>query len=230
MEADPAIPAKKRRSLKPAGLLVLFIIVAMAVALALKPPATEPRTLFLHPDGLLSLGSREAAKFTAAEIEHWPRSDELQPGYQHFVLDAPAGTLLSAWSPTIEPLAGLGYPYYQLRVEGDSLNFHLPGMGSGHLTAGSTPVVVDLRRSGTPFTPQGENSDVVILIDRFATCDQVLEAARPHLRQGTSLTIGDETGSLSSGTMFLFRTRSEDESFQPPKQSLAARLRGILPF
>jgi hypothetical protein len=219
MEKDPSSVTEKRRTLRTVRWLILFIALATAVAWFFKPPATEARTLFLHPDGQLSLGSRDGEKFLPSAMEDWPMPDDPY-AFEHFVLDSPPETPASEWGRTIEKLACLGYARYQLRAAGESMNFRLPGMRERDYTTRTEPEWIDIRRNGGEKPKVDEKFDVVILGDDSTTCGEILAVTRPHRIPGRSLFV---TG---KGLWFR-RAQDEDRDHQPPKRSLAARVRSL---
>jgi hypothetical protein len=219
MEEDPASVIEKRLTLRAVRWLLLLIALATALAWFLKPPATEARTLFLHPDGQLSLGSRDGAKFPPSAMEDWPMPANPY-AFDHFVLDAPPETPASAWGRTIEKLACLGYAQHQLRSAGESMNFHLPGMRGRDYTTRIEPEWIDLRRDGGEMPRMREKFDVVILGDDSTTCGEILAATRQHRIPGRSLFVTGEN-------LWFRRAQDEELAHEPSKQSLAARVRNL---
>ena len=102
MEEDPASLTEKRRTLRAVRWLIVFIALATALAWFLKPSATEARTLFLHPDGRLSLGSRDGEKFPPSTIAAWGLRDSATLSVP-FILDTRPETPVSKWTPSISP-------------------------------------------------------------------------------------------------------------------------------
>ena len=219
MEEDSASLTEKRRTLRAVRWLIVFIALATALAWFLKPSATEARTLFLHPDGQLSLGSRDGEKFPPSAMEDWPMPTDPY-AFEHFVLDAPPETPASAWGRTIEKLASLGYAQHQLRSAGESMNFHLPGMRGRDYTTRPEPEWIDIRREGGDRLRVNEKFDVVILGDDSTTCGEILAATRPHRIPGKSLFVTGEN-------LWFRRAQDEELDHVPRKQSLAARVRSL---
>lgn len=223
MEEEPSSTTeKKRHTLRSLGWLILIIALASAAGWFLKPPPAEPKTLFLHPDGQLSLGSRGGAKFPPSAIAAWGLRDS--PTLSNpFILDAPPETTLSKWAPAIEQLAVEGQFRYQLRAGGKSMNFHLPGGSPWDQSDRMEPQWIDLRRPTGAKPPRGQKFDVVILADSSTTCEETLTAARPHQIPGTSLVVDSES-------LVLLRSKGEDQahkSSSKPRQSLAGRIRAF---
>jgi hypothetical protein len=219
MEEDPASLTEKRRTLRSVRWLILFIALATAVGWFLMPPATEPKTLFLHPDGQLSLGRRDGEKFAPSAISSWP-SPQITLISDHFVLDAPPETPASKWGDTFEQLATLGYASYQLRSAGESMNFHIPTYAGTTYSTRSEPQWIDIRRSPGEKPKLPQMFDVVVIADESTTCGEILAATRPHRVPGKSLRV-------TSMTLELLRTQSEDAEHEPPKYSLVDRVRSI---
>jgi hypothetical protein len=223
MEEDPASLTEKRRTLRAVRWLILFIAVATALAWLLKPPATETRTLFLHPDGQLSLGSRDGEKFSPSTIAAWGLRDSATLSVP-FILDTLPETPLSKWTPTIEHLATEGQFRYQLRAGGKSMNFHLPGGSPWDQSDRPEPQWIDLRRPTGDKPPLGQKFDVVVLADNSTTCDEVLTAAHPHQIPGTSLVVNSESLGLLRSKSEEKEHESSSKSSKPP-QGLADRIR-----
>ena len=222
MEEDPSsTKEKKRRTLLAVRWLILFIALATAVGWFLMPPSAEPRTLFLHPDGQLSLGRRDGQKFPPSAIASWPPADGHHMS-DHFILDAPPETPAAQWVETLEQLASQGYASYQLRSAGEAMNFHVALMGPIIYSTRAEPQWVDLRSTGGERPKWPEMFDVVIMGDDSTTCGEILAAARPHRIPGTSLYVTSASGSLGYR-----RTQTEDRDHEPLKRSLAARVRGL---
>lgn len=220
MEANP--PAKgKGRTLKSIGLFVLFLTVVTAISFALKPLPSEPRAIFLHPDGQLSLGSRNGEKFAPSVIESWPLT-EGQPMSNHIILDALPETPASKWFETICQLASRGYASYQLRSAGEVMNFHVAMMMQITYSTRTEPHWVDLRPTGGEKPELREMFDVVVIGDDATTCGQILAAARPHQTLGKSLLITSTTDSLG-----FRRAQTEDLDHEPSKLSLADRVKSL---
>ena len=219
MEEDPVSLTEKRRTLRSVRWLILFIALATAGGWFLMPPATEPRTLFLHPDGQLSLGRRDGEKFPPSAISSWPLS-EGQLVYDHFVLDAPPETPASKWFETIEQLANLGYASYQLRAAGEAMNFHIAVLMRITCSTRTEPQWIDIRRSPGEKPKLPQMFDVVVVADESTTCGEILAATRPHRVPGKSLWV-------TSTTLSFRRTQSEDAEHEPPKQSLVDRVRSL---
>ena len=216
MEEDP--PTKgKGRALNSIGLLVLFLVVVTAISFALKPPPNEPGAVFLHPDGQLSLGRRDGKKFPPSAIESWPLT-EGQAMSDHFVLDAPPETPASKWFETISQLASRGYASYQLRSADEAINFHIPDLRDTIYSTRTEPKWIDLRRGGGEKPKLRQMFDVVILVDDSVTCGEILAAIQQHRIPGTSLR-------LTNSTFEILRTKTEDFDHEPPKHSLADRIR-----
>lgn len=205
------------------GCLAVLLFVGFVMVRTARP---EPRTLFLHPDGMLSLGDRNSEKFPPGRLPNWSAPDFL-PAYDHIVLDAPQGTPLSAWNHTLEPLVSAGFGCFQLKMGSERLNFHIPLLdGNLHLTADGNPLLIDLRTdSSSPYQQKASNPDVVILIDPATTHGQLFDAARPHLKEGLSLVAESDPASI-----MIIRRRDEDAIHRPPKINLMNRIRIAFDF
>ncbi|MEK7952304.1 hypothetical protein [Luteolibacter soli] len=219
MEEAPASATRKQRTLQSVCRLFLFAAIATTVAWVLKPPSNpEPLTLFLDHDGTFSYDRQGGEKLSSSEIKHWRTADH-QAASGHLILDCFESTKVCEWDVVISELEKRGYVDFQLRIPNETMNFHLPVFYGRTYRTGATQQLIKLGESRIPGINQ--EADVYVEIGKTTTCGELISATRKYRAAGTSMFI--------VGNSVWARSSSEDQDHQPPKRSLADKLRGILP-
>lgn len=187
---------------------MIVVLCGIKIGEFLAPP--KPLEIHLHPDGKLTLGSRDGRVATPSEFEAWRASGMKEAP---IILDTPPGTTIDAWQPTLMVLGEMGFGRYQLRLGGQILNCHLPGSCcSGRGDTNIPAKILDLRkRDDAPEPTEQSHYDVQVLVDQSTTWDEVFQQSSIHLHPGVSLMIDKD------GAVFL-RDRDEDEQYQKARR------------
>jgi hypothetical protein len=183
-------------------------LVAVACVCLLSAGNQSKPDFYVRSDGHVLIGGKRGKEINPTDLAK--HVEILRSGPLRTVIEVDPDLPVDGLEPLLFKFGELGIGTYQLRSNGNHLNFSLPGSG---LEQGddSKPEFIDLRASSSSGPPLSlmyrdawQWSDVCVAADGTIPCGELLLRLSPKLKSG-------ETMGIYAGSCAWLRSENEDK-------------------